>query len=81
MHLVYPLLLGANRGRYFLLAGQELSARQALELAEQLLRHPPLTLRHAREVLALELKRLLQDFLGYGLALEGLAAIDAPPQE
>lgn len=32
MHVVYPLLLGANRGRYFLLTGQVLSARQALEL-------------------------------------------------
>jgi enoyl-CoA hydratase/carnithine racemase len=32
MHIVYPLLLGPNRGRYFLLTGQILSARQALEL-------------------------------------------------
>jgi enoyl-CoA hydratase/carnithine racemase len=32
MHIVYPLLLGLNRGRYFLLTGQTISARQALEL-------------------------------------------------
>jgi enoyl-CoA hydratase/carnithine racemase len=32
MHIVYPLLLGWNRGRYFLLTGQTISARQALEL-------------------------------------------------
>jgi len=32
MHIVYPLLLGWNRGRYFLLTGQTLSARQAQEL-------------------------------------------------
>lgn len=32
MHIVYPLLLGINRGRYFLLTGQTLSAGQALEL-------------------------------------------------
>lgn len=32
MHVVYPLLLGANRARYFLLTGQTLSARQAQEL-------------------------------------------------
>jgi enoyl-CoA hydratase/carnithine racemase len=32
MHIVYPLLLGVNRGRYFLLTGQSLSAQQALEL-------------------------------------------------
>ena len=32
MHVVYPLLLGANRARYFLLTGQTLSAQQAQEL-------------------------------------------------
>ena len=32
MHIVYPLLLGLNRGRYFLLTGQSLSAREAQEL-------------------------------------------------
>lgn len=32
VHLVWPLLLGVNRGRYFLLTGQELDARAALEL-------------------------------------------------
>jgi enoyl-CoA hydratase/carnithine racemase len=32
MHIIYPLLLGINRGRYFLLTGQSLSAQQALEL-------------------------------------------------
>jgi enoyl-CoA hydratase/carnithine racemase len=32
MHIVYPLLLGLNRGRYFLLTGQTLSAREAQDL-------------------------------------------------
>ena len=32
MHIIYPLLLGLNRGRYFLLTGQTLNARQAQEL-------------------------------------------------
>jgi enoyl-CoA hydratase/carnithine racemase len=32
VHIVWPLLLGPNRGRYFLLTGQKLSAREALEL-------------------------------------------------
>ena len=32
VHVVWPLLLGANRGRYFLLTGQKLSARDALAL-------------------------------------------------
>ena len=31
-HLVWPLVLGPNRGRYFLLTGQRLSAQQALDL-------------------------------------------------
>jgi enoyl-CoA hydratase/carnithine racemase len=32
VHVVWPLVLGANRGRYFLLTGQKLSAREALTL-------------------------------------------------
>ena len=36
MHIVYPLLLGMNRGRYFLLTGQTLTAQQALDLGEKL---------------------------------------------
>lgn len=32
MHVVMPLLLGANRGRYFLLMGQVIDAAKALEL-------------------------------------------------
>ena len=31
MHIIYPLLLGLNRGRYFLLTGQTISAHQAKE--------------------------------------------------
>ena len=32
MHIVYPLLLGINRGRYFLMTGQTLDATEALRL-------------------------------------------------
>jgi enoyl-CoA hydratase/carnithine racemase len=32
VHIVWPLLLGVNRGRYFLLTGQKLSAREAQAL-------------------------------------------------
>ncbi|MGE0820533.1 MAG: enoyl-CoA hydratase/isomerase family protein [Candidatus Binatia bacterium] len=95
VHVVWPLLLGANRGRYFLLTGQKLSAHQALELgvvnevlprdqllarawalAEQLVKQPPLTLRYARVAMVQQLKRMMLDNLGYGLAVEGLGAID-----
>jgi enoyl-CoA hydratase/carnithine racemase len=98
MHIVMPLLLGANRGRYFLLTGQVIPARQAQELglvaevlpkekllprawelAELLLKQPPLTLRYARVAITQEIKRKLLDLLGYGLALEGLGALDKEP--
>lgn len=98
MHIVMPLLLGPNRGRYFLLTGQIIPARQAQELglvsevlpkdkllprawelAEQLLKQPPLTLRYARVAITQEIKRKLLDLLGYGLALEGLGALDKEP--
>lgn len=32
MHIVYPLLLGPNRGRYFLLTGQVIDAPKSLDL-------------------------------------------------
>jgi enoyl-CoA hydratase/carnithine racemase len=32
VHVVWPLILGINRGRYFLLTGQKLSAQEALNL-------------------------------------------------
>ena len=95
VHVVWPLLLGLNRGRYFLLTGQKLSAQEALklglvsevlpkeqllarawELAEELAKKPPLTLRYTRVALTEYLKRHMQDLLGYGLALQGLSTLD-----
>jgi enoyl-CoA hydratase/carnithine racemase len=32
MHIIMPLLMGANRGRYFLLTGQKITAEQAMEI-------------------------------------------------
>jgi enoyl-CoA hydratase/carnithine racemase len=95
VHIVWQELLGTNRGRYFLLTGQVLDARQALEwgvvnevlpkaqlmprameLERQLVALPPLTRRYARTALIQRLKRLMDENIGYGLALEGLAAVE-----
>ena len=95
MHIVYPLLLGWNRGRYFLLTGQVLDAEKALELglvsellprpellprawalAEQLAQRPSLLARYTRVLFTQPLKRQLIEYLGYGLALEGLSVVD-----
>ncbi len=93
VHVIWPHLLGRNRGRYFLLTGERLSAQEALrlgvvaevlpkekllprarELAKQILRQPPITIRYARVVMTQELKTLMLEHLSHGLALQGVAA-------
>jgi enoyl-CoA hydratase/carnithine racemase len=90
-----PMLLGMNRGRYYLLTGQTLSAQEAKELglvaellppdkvlarawehAEALTRKPTLLLRYTRLMFTEYIKRRMQDLLGYGLAMEGLALME-----
>jgi enoyl-CoA hydratase/carnithine racemase len=97
VHVVYPVLLGLNRGRYFLLTGQTISAREAQGLglvaevlprerllerawahAEMLARQPTLILRYTRVVFTEYIKRQMQELLGYGLALEGMALMERP---
>jgi enoyl-CoA hydratase/carnithine racemase len=97
MHVVFPLLLGANRGRAYLLTGKVISAEEAVtfglalevvpdaqlsarawELAELLARKSDLVLRYTRVMLVEQLKRQMQDLLGYGLAMEMLALQDRP---
>ena len=56
VHVVFPMLMGANRGRYFLLTGQTLSAREAKDygLISEVLPAANLLARaweHAREIM------------------------------
>ncbi|MEM9177541.1 MAG: enoyl-CoA hydratase/isomerase family protein [Myxococcota bacterium] len=95
VHVFWLDWLGTNRGRYFLLTGQRLSATEAQTLgvvnevlapddllprahalAAQLARLPDLTLRYTRTLLTQRLKRLLDEGIGHGLALEGLGALE-----
>lgn len=94
VNLFFPLLMGWNRGRYFLLTGQvlrmpelkdlglvnEVMPREKLlprawELAEGFAKQNPLVLRYTRLLLTAPLRMMVQQYLGYGLALEGLSAI------
>lgn len=93
VHVIWPMLLGPNRGRHFLLTGAEIDAAEAQrlgvvaevvpkarvrerawEIARELAKKPRMMLRYSRVALTLELKRRLLNDLGYGLALETLAA-------
>lgn len=97
MHIVMPMLMGLNRGRYFLLTGQTLSAEEAKALglvaeilppdqvlarawehAAVLAAKPTLLLRYTRLMFTEYLKKRMQDLLGYGLAMEGLALMEQP---
>ncbi len=100
VHVIWPLLLGMNRARHFLLTGRKLSAQEAHDLgvvaevlpagqlmsrahevATDLLRQPDITLRYTRVAMTQQIKRLMLDHLGYGLALEGLGAVNHWPSE
>jgi enoyl-CoA hydratase/carnithine racemase len=95
INVVLPLLMGYNRGRYHVLTGKAISAREAhewglvaeilapadllargRELAQELARKNPLLLRYTRLLFTHPLKKMMHEVLGYGLALESLAAVD-----
>jgi enoyl-CoA hydratase/carnithine racemase len=87
--------LGPNRGRYFLLTGQQLDAQEAYdlgivnelvepdellprawELAREIAKRSPLTIRYTKQILVADLRRRLNDELRYTLALEAAAHLD-----
>lgn len=97
-HVVWPHVLGPNRGRYFLLMGQEIDAQTAMsygvvnevlpadkllgrarEIARYIAEKPALARRYTRVALTQRIKRLMHEGLGYGLAMEALAAVDKLP--
>jgi enoyl-CoA hydratase/carnithine racemase len=50
---------------------------RAREIAEGLVKLPPLTTRYTRIALTQNLRRIIDEGIGYGLALEGISAADA----
>ena len=92
VQVVFPLLMGLNRARYFMLTGQELSAQELLdlglvnevlpqdkvldrayELARQILKAKPMTVRLFRPTLLQQVKRMMLDGVSHGLMMEGMA--------
>jgi hypothetical protein len=51
---------------------------RAWELAEEMAKRPKSLLRLSRAVLTEQLKRHMQDYLGFGLYVEMLALMDRP---
>ena len=49
---------------------------RAREIAEALAKLPPLTTRYTRIALTQKLRRLIDEGVGYGLALEGISAAE-----
>jgi enoyl-CoA hydratase/carnithine racemase len=54
---------------------------RARELAEGLAKLPPLTTRYTRIALTQKLRRIIDEGVGYGLALEGISAADVARQK
>jgi enoyl-CoA hydratase/carnithine racemase len=49
---------------------------RARALAEKFLEQPPLVTRFTKALLTQQLKRMVHDTLGYGLAIEGMAVAE-----
>ncbi|WP_329409300.1 enoyl-CoA hydratase/isomerase family protein [Nocardia vinacea] len=91
-HVIWNFLVGHNRGRYLLLTGKKLTAREAMEwgavaevhpkdelldraweLAHELAKRPPLTLRYTRRLFTHQLKQAFLAQMNQGTALETYA--------
>jgi enoyl-CoA hydratase/carnithine racemase len=98
LHVVWPMLLGPTRGRYFLMTGQTITAAEALqlgivsevlprdrllprawELADYIRQRPAIAVRLTRSAITMELKRQMQAYMGYGIALEAIGGLDEFP--
>jgi enoyl-CoA hydratase/carnithine racemase len=96
VNLLWSEVIGAVRGRYFILTRQELDAMtakewgavnevvsaanllpRAREIAEGLAKLPPLAASYTRIASTQKLRRIVDEGVGYGLALEGISAADA----
>jgi enoyl-CoA hydratase/carnithine racemase len=97
---VWQLILGPNRGRYFLITGQQLDAEEALqlgvvsevleqdelldrawEIAREIVKRSPLTIRYTKILCVSELRRLLQENTKLGLIVEGACLVDEKGQD
>jgi enoyl-CoA hydratase/carnithine racemase len=77
VNLLWQEVIGSVRGRYFILTRQELELLpRAHEIAERLAKLPPLTSSYTRIALTQKLRRIIDEGVGYGLALEGISAAD-----
>ena len=74
------VLIALAGAAYYVLSPSAPDAQPTPELAREILKRPTLLRRYTRVALTHELRRLLHTSLGYGLALEGLAAIDHLPK-
>jgi enoyl-CoA hydratase/carnithine racemase len=61
-----------------IVAPEKLLSR-AREIAEGLAKLPPLTTRYTRIALTQKLRRIIDEGVGYSLALEGISAADLTP--
>jgi enoyl-CoA hydratase/carnithine racemase len=90
VHLLWQEAIGPIRGRYFILTRQELDAQtvaadkllpRAREIAEGFAKLPSLNTKYTRIALNQKLRRIIDEGVTLGLALEGISAADVARQK